>query len=80
MDSRIGGQADARFTSQTSGVIQVISEQREDASYRPEIECANLKYELTPDLSVRVGRFVLGAFMQADSRKVGYSYPWVRPP
>src|SRR6185369_2563780 len=33
-----------------------------------------------PEASVRIGRIVLPTFMVADSRKVGYANPWVRPP
>jgi predicted porin len=80
VDSRIGGQLSARFTPQLSGVLQVVSEQRYDGSYRPQVEWGNLKYAFTPDLSVRVGRIVTSVFMESDSRKVGYAQPWVRPP
>jgi len=44
------------------------------------VEWANLIYALSPDASVRIGRIVLPTFMVADSRKVGYANPWVRPP
>ena len=40
----------------------------------------NVKYQITPDLSVRAGRIVLPIFLHSDSRKVGYAMPWVRPP
>jgi opacity protein-like surface antigen len=80
VDSRIGGQLSARFTSQLSAVLQVVSEQRYDTSYRPQVEWGNIKYAFTPDLSVRVGRIVTPVFLESDSRKVGYAQPWVRPP
>lgn len=80
MDSRLGAQLNANFTSQLSGVLQVVAEQRHDATYRPRVEWANLKYEFTPDLSIRAGRIVLPILMVSDSRKVGYAQPWVRPP
>jgi hypothetical protein len=44
------------------------------------VEWANLKYQLTPDLSIRIGRTELPTFLFSDTRKVGYTYPWVRPP
>lgn len=80
VDSRLGLQASAQLTPQLSAVIQVLAEQRHDNSYRPGVEWANLKYQATPDLSVRAGRSVLPVFMVTDSRRVGYANPWVRPP
>ena len=80
VDSRAGVQLGAKLTPQLSAVLQVTSEQRSDGSYRPEIEWANVKYEITPDFSIRAGRIVLPNFMLSDSRKVGFANPWVRPP
>lgn len=80
VDSRIAGQVNARFTSQLSAMVQVMSEQLADNTYRPQVEWANLKYQPTAQISFRAGRIVLPAFLISDSRKVGYAYPWVRPP
>lgn len=80
VDSRLAGQLLARITPQLSAVVQVIAEQLYDNTYRPHLEWANLKYELTPELSLRLGRTVLPSFMFSDTRKVGYANPWVRPP
>ena len=80
VDSRIAGQINARFTSQLSAMVQVISEQIYDNTYRPRVEWANLKYQPTPEVSFRAGRIVLPAFLVSDFRKVGYANPWVRPP
>jgi hypothetical protein len=80
VDSLIGAQVTAKFTPQLSAVVQVISEQAFDNSYRPHVEWANIKYEFTPDFSVRVGRTALPVFLETDSRNVGYANPWVRPP
>ena len=57
-----------------------ISEQFYDNTYRPHVEWANLKYQFTPEFGLRVGRTVLPTFMLSDTRKVGYSNPWVRTP
>lgn len=80
VDSRLGVQLNADITPQLSGVLQVVAEQRHDKSYRPRVEWANLKYEVTPDFNIRAGRIVLPILMVSDSRKVGYAQPWVRPP
>jgi len=80
VDSLIGAQLTATFTPQLSAVVQVISEQRYDNSYRPFLEWANIKYQFTPDFSARIGRTVLPTFLVSDTRKVGYTLPWVRAP
>jgi hypothetical protein len=80
VDSLLGGQALVRITPQLSAVLQVISEQLYDNTYRPHVEWANLKYQFTPEFNLRLGRTVLPSFMLSDTRKVGYSNPWVRPP
>lgn len=80
VDSRLGAQVTADFTTQISAVVQVISEQRNDNTYTPHVEWANVKYRFTPDLYVRVGRIALPSFLVSDYRKVGYANPWVRPP
>jgi len=80
VDSLIAGQLTVAPGSQFSAVVQVISEQLYDNTYRPHIEWANVKYQPTPEFSVRVGRIVLPCFLFSDTRKVGYANPWVRPP
>ncbi|MDO8988858.1 MAG: porin [Sideroxyarcus sp.] len=80
VDSLIAGQVIANLTPQLTAVVQVISEQNYDNTYRPHVEWANIKYQLTPDISARVGRIVLPVFLVSDFRKVGYANPWVRTP
>lgn len=80
VDSLIGGQVTANFSSQLSAVLQVIAEQNHDNTYQPHVEWANIQYQVTPDFSARVGRTVLPTFLFSGTRKVAYTYPWVRPP
>jgi hypothetical protein len=80
VDSLIGGQVAARITPELSVVVQVIAEQNFDGTYRPHVEWAYAKYQFTPDFSVRLGRMELPTFLFSDTRKVGYTLPWVRPP
>jgi hypothetical protein len=80
IDSRLGAQLTTRFTDKLSAVVQVITQQDYDNTYRPSVEWANIKYQLTSDLDVRAGRTVLPTFLFSDSRQVGYVQPWVRPP
>lgn len=79
VDSRLGAQLDYE-RGRWSAVVQVVSEQGHDGAYTPAVEWANLTYELRPSLTVRAGRTVLPIFMVADSRKVSYANPWMRPP
>ena len=79
-DSRLGLQLDGRLTDRFTVVVQAVSQHQYDGTYRPAIEWANIKYAFTPDLSVRLGRIALPAFMISESRLVGYANPWVRPP
>lgn len=80
VDSRLGVQVTAGFTPSLTGVVQLVSEQNHDGSYTPRVEWANLKYDITPEFDVRVGRMVLPTFLVSEYRKVGYANPWVRPP
>jgi len=80
VDSLLAVQGTANLTPQLSVVLQLISEQNFDNTYRPHVEWANVKYQFTPDFNVRVGRIGLPIFMVNDSRKIGYANPWVRPP
>src|SRR5689334_11310137 len=80
VDSKLGGQATMGVTDTVTAVLQVIAQQRYDDSYRPTVEWANVRWQVTPDASVRAGRIVLPVFMVSDFRKVGYANPWVRPP
>ncbi|MES2627024.1 MAG: hypothetical protein V4628_17185 [Pseudomonadota bacterium] len=80
VDSRVGLQLTTNFSEKLSAVVQVVSEQRYDDSYRPSVEWANIKYDFTPDFSLRAGRIVLPSFIASDYRKVGFALYRVRPP
>ncbi len=80
VDSRLGAQLDLKVDSRWSAVMQLVSEQGYDGSYRPVVEWANIKYRVSPELSVRIGRIALPIYLAADYSKVGYAYPWLRTP
>jgi hypothetical protein len=80
VDSRLGAQLDLNLDRRWSAVLQVVSEQGVDKSYRPRVEWANVKYQATPELALRFGRIAVPLYLAADYRKVGYISPWVRPP
>lgn len=80
VDSVFGVQVMANVNPQASAVLQVISQQRYDGTYTPEVEWANVKYQFTPDFNMRVGRIAMPTLLVSDYRYVGYSIPWVRAP
>jgi hypothetical protein len=80
VDSKVGLQLGAQFTTKLSAIVQVVSQHIYDNTWRPQLEWAHLKYQLTPDLSIRAGRSVAAPFMLSDTHLVGYTYPWIRPP
>lgn len=80
VDSRLGGQIAVDLDDRWSAVLQVVAERSLTASYRPQVEWANVSYQATPDLKVRVGRIALPIFLVGDARKASYALPWVRPP
>jgi len=79
VDSRLGAQL-GYSQDRWSAVVQVVVEHNLKNSYTPVVEWANVKYQVTRDLSLRVGRIALPLFLTADYRKAGYALPWVRPP
>lgn len=80
LDTRLGIQVLGKFSSKLTATLQVIAEQDYQGKYTPHVEWANIKYDFTPDLSVRVGRTAMPSYLFSDSRKVGYAIPWVRAP
>jgi hypothetical protein len=79
-DSDLGGQANFTLTDALSGVVQVLSRQDANGQFKPTVEWANLQYEITSDLKVRLGRMVLPTYEHSDTQNVGYTLPWVRIP
>ncbi|QEP44404.1 porin [Ectothiorhodospiraceae bacterium BW-2] len=80
LDTRAGVQLNYRANEQLSGGIQLLSRYRYDESFTPELSWAYLKYRLLPEAELRLGRLGLDIFFRSDSRDIGYSYLWVRPP
>jgi hypothetical protein len=80
VDSRLGAQLSVDLDRKWSAVVQLVFEQGMDRRYQPRVEWANVKYQVTPDLSVRLGRISLPMYLAADYRKVGYAYSYARTP
>lgn len=80
VDTRIGLQVDAKLTNALTATVQTVTERDEWGGFGTGFEWANLKYAITPELSVKAGRVTLPVFMVSDYRKVSYAMPFVRPP
>jgi len=78
--SIFGVQLAARFTDRLSAVVQVLAQQGYDNRFVPHLEWANVKYAVTPNFSVRVGRIEIPTFANSDFRNVGYANPWLHAP
>ncbi|MEO5751475.1 MAG: hypothetical protein ABIQ50_11200 [Usitatibacter sp.] len=80
VDSRLGVQVNARPTQAIEAVIQATSSYNYAGSYRPELTWAFVSYSPSADFKARIGRLGWDVYMISDTRNVGYSYLWVRPP
>jgi hypothetical protein len=80
VDSKLALQIDAKLMDNLTAVVQLVSRNRVNRNYLPSVEWANIKYAITPELSVRVGRTAMPTFMNSETRLVGYANPWIRPP
>lgn len=80
IDSRLGAQLNMTVTENLEAVAQVISRYRTDNTFRPELTWGFIKYTPNETVDLRIGRVGYDVFIGADSRDVGYSFLWVRPP
>ncbi len=80
LDSRLGVQANLDLTSDLGFVGQVVSRYRADRTFTPDLTWAFLSYTPASSLQMRLGRLGWDVFQLADTRNVGYSYLWARPP
>ncbi|WP_017460334.1 porin [Dyella ginsengisoli] len=80
LDSRLGGQLDLTFNPRLSATVQAIALQDAKGKFRPRLEWAFVRYNLTNDVSVRVGQLGWPAYLVSDFRYVGYANNWLRPP
>lgn len=79
-DTRIGFQVNYRSNEQLEAVAQVVSHYRWNNNFQPELTWAFLKYTPNEAIALRAGRVGFDAYLAADSRDVGFSYLWARPP
>lgn len=80
VDSRFGLQLNVRSRAGFNGVVQAVSSYNDDGNYSPELTWAFVGYTPNPGVTLRVGRLGWDVYLLSDSRNIGYSFLWVRPP
>src|SRR5580698_1579141 len=78
--TKLGVQIQATLVDRLSAVVQVMSQYQYDGTFRPDLEWGNVKFLVTPDLSIRAGRIAIPTFMYSDTLTLGYALPFVRIP
>jgi hypothetical protein len=79
MDSLLGLQLDLHPADELGASIQAVS-RRGQTDFQPELTWAYARYTPNDTVQMRAGRLGFDVYLLADSRDVGYSYQWVRPP
>jgi hypothetical protein len=80
VDSNLGLQADVGVNSWLSFTGQGLVRRDAEDNYGAELTWAFAKAKINDELSVRVGRIGVPAFMISDYRNVGYIHTFLRPP
>lgn len=80
VDSNLGLQADYTVNSWLSLTGQGLVRRDAEDDYGAELGWAFAKAKLSDQLSLRIGRIGLPAFMISDYRNVGYAHTFLRPP
>jgi hypothetical protein len=80
VDSRLGLQLSSRFAEDWLGTVQVVSRQRYDGSWRPDLQWASLTWTPGRNWEFKMGRLGLERIPNGDYANVGYTMLWVRPP
>jgi len=80
LDSNLGLQATYTLSDKLSATTQVLSRKTTGNSFTTELAWAFVKYKVSDEVSVRVGRVVVPAFLISDYQNVGYANTMMRPP
>lgn len=80
VDSKLGLQVSARANSMFSATVQVLTKQDGKGKFTPGLEWAFVKAQVSPSISVRLGRMGGPFFAVSDFRDVGFANTWLRPP
>lgn len=80
VDSKIGVQGTYKLDSQFSVTAQFITKENDQNNWNPKTEWFFGKIQAQPNLSFRLGRMGLPAFLVSDFRDVNFANLWTRPP
>ncbi len=80
VDSLFGVQLDLELGEPLEFGLQIVADRNADRSYTPEITVAQLRWRVSENLRVRVGRMPMPSFLHAEDRLVHYAQPWARTP
>ena len=80
VDSNFGLQLTGTATPWLSATVQMLSMERSQSYMTTELEWAFVKVTPFDGLTLRGGRMALPVFAVSDSRNVGYTNNWLRPP
>jgi hypothetical protein len=80
VDSNLGVQLTVKATDWLSGTVQVLAQRRDGEAMDVEPEWVFIRIQPTGDLTLRLGRMTLPAFLVSDFRNVGYANTWLRAP
>ena len=80
LDTNLGLQASYALDDRLSGTVQILSRKNTSPTFTTDLTWAFLKYKVSDELSVRVGRVALPVFMISDYQNVGYANTMMRPP
>jgi hypothetical protein len=79
-DSKLGVQLTAKFNDVFSATVQGVAYTDLTSSWRPRLDWAYVRAQVTPKLTARIGALRTPMFMFSDSVFIGYSNVWLRAP
>ena len=80
VDSVLGLQGSFKFSETLDLTVQSVVRKGTADNYSPQITWNFIRFLVTPELVIRVGRTRSPFFMYSDSLNLNYTIPWVRPP
>lgn len=80
VDSRLGLQGVVNFDSKFSMTAQALMVRRQAKDFDVGLEWFYGQYQPIPEVSLRLGRVMIPAFLLSDSINVGYAQQWMRAP
>ncbi len=78
-DSHYGINIRTQVSDRVSGAAQLLATAT-DSNFEVEAEWAYVSYKFSDNSSLRAGKLNLSTFLLSDYSRVGYLYPWIRPP